>query len=418
MNDPMLPSASSPEFRSRREVELAELLRALLRAWVPPPQLDAAAQAIYAALTLRESQESISRWAEKTFGPAGSNARAVARANREMAELLEHVTSDDRHPEAAEEVADVVIVLYRVATRLGVDLHELIEKKMAKNRARTWQLDGTGHGYHVKETPSTKYAKKREHVRAVRWTGEVTPEVAAILGSREFVIGENRRMALGNGWYADIGDWIISDDGEKAVVIGNALFESVYEKVSERDEDRVITRQQCIICHRRLAHERASDGSDPQVCVECRAGGPFANVPNTAPGIPLAGPTVLDGTGNPPAHPTTLGEVWVGKTQPTVDAIAAKTSSFSSPVRWKRRPCKHGTLRGCPECDWLAKIEALKPGDACEFHYPARTEWILGTVDKNGGAGYWSVRDADGTLADGLYIEMIRLPGQEDAWPR
>lgn len=99
----------------------------------------------------RETQASISRWAEETFGPSGSNARAVARANREMSELLEHVTSDDQHPEAAEEVADIVIVLYRVATRLGVDLHELIDKKMAKNRARKWRLDGTGHGYHVKD---------------------------------------------------------------------------------------------------------------------------------------------------------------------------------------------------------------------------------------------------------------------------
>jgi NTP pyrophosphatase (non-canonical NTP hydrolase) len=98
-----------------------------------------------------ETQASISRWAEETFGPAGSNARAVARANREMAELLEHVTADDRHPEAAEEIADVVIVLYRVATRLGVDLQGEIDRKMAKNRARRWRLDGTGHGYHVED---------------------------------------------------------------------------------------------------------------------------------------------------------------------------------------------------------------------------------------------------------------------------
>jgi NTP pyrophosphatase (non-canonical NTP hydrolase) len=106
-----------------------------------------------AVSTRAETQVSISQWAEKTFGPAGSNARAVARANREMAELLEHVTADDAHPEAAEEVADIVIVLYRVATRLGVDLHERIDAKMARNRVRKWKLDGTGHGYHVKADP-------------------------------------------------------------------------------------------------------------------------------------------------------------------------------------------------------------------------------------------------------------------------
>lgn len=103
-----------------------------------------------AVSTRAETQVSISQWAEKTFGPAGSNARAVARANREMAELLEHVTADDAHPEAAEEVADIVIVLYRVATLLGVDLHDRIDAKMARNRVRKWKLDGTGHGYHVK----------------------------------------------------------------------------------------------------------------------------------------------------------------------------------------------------------------------------------------------------------------------------
>ena len=75
----------------------------------------------------------------------------VTRANREMAELLEHVTADDRHSEAAEEIADIVIVLYRVATRLGVDLHEKIDAKMARNRVRKWRLDGTGHGYHVED---------------------------------------------------------------------------------------------------------------------------------------------------------------------------------------------------------------------------------------------------------------------------
>lgn len=99
----------------------------------------------------RETQATISAWAEKTFGAAGSNARAVARANREMAELLEHVTSDERHPEAAEEIADVVIVLSRVMTRLGVDLQGEIDRKMTVNRARKWRLDGTGHGYHVED---------------------------------------------------------------------------------------------------------------------------------------------------------------------------------------------------------------------------------------------------------------------------
>lgn len=98
-----------------------------------------------------ETQDSISIWANETFGAAGSNARVAARANEEMAELLRCLTADDNHPKAAEEIADVVIVLYRAAWRLGVDLHAEIDRKMAINRKRVWTTDKTGHGYHVRE---------------------------------------------------------------------------------------------------------------------------------------------------------------------------------------------------------------------------------------------------------------------------
>lgn len=72
---------------------------------------------------------------------------------------------------------------------------------------------------------------------------------------------------------------------------------------------------------------------------------------------------------------------------------------------------------------WLQQIEKLAPGDACEFHYPARSQWLPGVVVQNGGAGYWSIRDlsdAEGRrdeVAGALYIEHVRLPGQVEAWP-
>jgi hypothetical protein len=82
-------------------------------------------------------------------------------------------------------------------------------------------------------------------------------------------------------------------------------------------------------------------------------------------------------------------------------------------------------VAGAWESDgWLAKIEALKPGDACEFHYSARKEWLRGTIVKNGGGHWWSVCDETdvegrrGKVQEGLYIEQIRLPGQTEAWPR
>lgn len=103
---------------------------------------------------MKEDQKSISEWIEATFGPAGSNARVVARANEEMAELLRDVTIDDAHPNIPDEIADVFIVLYRVATRMGVDVHAEIDRKMTINRARKWALDGSGCGYHVPEEPT------------------------------------------------------------------------------------------------------------------------------------------------------------------------------------------------------------------------------------------------------------------------
>ena len=102
----------------------------------------------------KETTQTISDWAEKTFGVAGSNARVAARANEEMAELLRKVTSvTDRSAEdlIAQECADVVIVLHRLARRCGYDLYEAVDAKMEINRQREWKQDGSGHGYHVRE---------------------------------------------------------------------------------------------------------------------------------------------------------------------------------------------------------------------------------------------------------------------------
>jgi NTP pyrophosphatase (non-canonical NTP hydrolase) len=98
-----------------------------------------------------ETQESCATWAQETFGPVSSNARVAARANEEMAELLRWLTVADDHPKAAEEIADVVIILYRLADRLGVDLPGMIDAKMAENRTRRWQVGGDGHGYHIRD---------------------------------------------------------------------------------------------------------------------------------------------------------------------------------------------------------------------------------------------------------------------------
>lgn len=61
--------------------------------------------------------------------------------------------------------------------------------------------------------------------------------------------------------------------------------------------------------------------------------------------------------------------------------------------------------------DDLRKTEQLKPGDPCEFRFPARTAWNPGTVKVNGGSGYWTIIDAEGSTHAALYIEHVCAPG-------
>lgn len=100
-------------------------------------------------MTLTELQKDVSQWAETTFGSVGSNASVAARANKEMSELLMALAVDDNNPSAPCEAADVLLVLLRLADRMGFDLMQVAEEKMEMNKRRDWQLDGNGHGYHI-----------------------------------------------------------------------------------------------------------------------------------------------------------------------------------------------------------------------------------------------------------------------------
>jgi NTP pyrophosphatase (non-canonical NTP hydrolase) len=98
-----------------------------------------------------ETQESVSKWSADTFGDAGTNLRVAVRANEEMAELLRALSIKDDNPAAASEIADVMIVLYRLAQRMGINVQEQIDLKMVINRSRVWSKpDASGCGYHVR----------------------------------------------------------------------------------------------------------------------------------------------------------------------------------------------------------------------------------------------------------------------------
>jgi hypothetical protein len=160
-----------------------------------------------------ETQATIEAWRADSFGPLASLPSGLARANEEMAELVKAVTVGADPAQIAEEAADVAITLCGAAERCGTDLTPIMTRrdlsidpaaviaikansllahtmeivtcerisastigiyidivvammaklcaslgfnladevndKMAINRARTWRLDGAGHGYHL-----------------------------------------------------------------------------------------------------------------------------------------------------------------------------------------------------------------------------------------------------------------------------
>jgi hypothetical protein len=96
--------------------------------------------------TPSETIATVTAWANETFGQATILAM-VKRSRDEFNELLDLI-GDCAPDKIAEEAADVCICLYRV---IGTLDPEAINKKMAKNRARKWNVDGQGCAQHVGE---------------------------------------------------------------------------------------------------------------------------------------------------------------------------------------------------------------------------------------------------------------------------
>ena len=92
----------------------------------------------------------ITEWQVKTFGEAKPE-RAWGRMLEEFEEMIAALEQNEHAEKLSEEAADVVITLAAWVQSHGHDLANEVEKKMAKNRARQWKLDGAGCGYHVKD---------------------------------------------------------------------------------------------------------------------------------------------------------------------------------------------------------------------------------------------------------------------------
>lgn len=96
---------------------------------------------------MRWTQQKIEQWAADKFGRRSSLETAV-RGNKEMGELL-MALHNGKNDIAVGEVADVGIFLLQVAERLGVSLHDEIQKKMDINAGRNWQQLEDGSFQHV-----------------------------------------------------------------------------------------------------------------------------------------------------------------------------------------------------------------------------------------------------------------------------
>ncbi len=95
-----------------------------------------------------ETQKSVTQWAEKTFGPAPDHGALVDRACLELQELRSALKAEDVE-EIGSELADIIILLYRIAELRGLDITEQIDSKMQVNRQRAWIAKGDGTGRHV-----------------------------------------------------------------------------------------------------------------------------------------------------------------------------------------------------------------------------------------------------------------------------
>lgn len=97
-----------------------------------------------------ETQATIGAWQVATFGRLPNIGTGFNRADDEWQEFSDAVNACDIQA-MGREMADVVIVLSGMAEQLGIDLQAEINRKMAINRARKWQVNGDGTGRHIKE---------------------------------------------------------------------------------------------------------------------------------------------------------------------------------------------------------------------------------------------------------------------------
>ena len=100
--------------------------------------------------TLRQMQDEIGAWGDATF-PTSTFISVASHFEEEAAEFLAEIRSGESVDAVLNELADCAILLIQFAHKNGFDLSQVIERKMAINRARTWNTtpEPEGHFKHV-----------------------------------------------------------------------------------------------------------------------------------------------------------------------------------------------------------------------------------------------------------------------------
>jgi hypothetical protein len=94
---------------------------------------------------MAETFETINRWQNETF-PDGTLVGVIDHIREEWVEFLEAEAIDEK----VEEAVDLIILLSCYIDRLtGCGAQRAVDWKMAKNRAREWNIQPDGTGRHV-----------------------------------------------------------------------------------------------------------------------------------------------------------------------------------------------------------------------------------------------------------------------------
>lgn len=80
-----------------------------------------------------------------------SPSRAVLRAETKLVIAKNMIADEFPRTRVLQEITAVRVILEELVTRLGGSLAHEVDAKMAINRERKWQRDGSGHGYHNPE---------------------------------------------------------------------------------------------------------------------------------------------------------------------------------------------------------------------------------------------------------------------------